>query len=134
VSAGLRTFRLTRRTRHPACSCFVASSSATAEQASIAPAGPLAPSSLDEQREGILDDLRGDPPSLVVLRALSRRGPDQPDQRLSDLTAALLPDLPLERDPSPGPHQPTGVDRCHYKVLFTHARTYMPRASARRSS
>jgi hypothetical protein len=31
-----------------------------------------------------------------------------------------LPDLPLERDPSPGPHhQPTGFDRRHYKVLFT---------------
>ena len=41
-----------------------------------------------------------------------------------------LPDLPLERDPSPGSHhQPSGFDRRHYQVLFTHARTHMPRAS-----
>ena len=40
-----------------------------------------------------------------------------------------LPDLPLERDPSPGSHhQPSGFDRRHYQVLFTHARTHMPRA------
>ena len=38
-----------------------------------------------------------------------------------------LPDLPLERDPTPGPHhQPTGVDRRHYKVLFTQPRTHVP--------
>ena len=41
-----------------------------------------------------------------------------------------LPDLPLERGPSPGAHhQPTGFDWRHYQVLFTHARTHMPRAS-----
>jgi hypothetical protein len=41
-----------------------------------------------------------------------------------------LPDLPLERDPLPGSHhQPTGFDRRHYQVLFTHARTHKPRAS-----
>jgi protein-S-isoprenylcysteine O-methyltransferase Ste14 len=43
-----------------------------------------------------------------------------------------LPDLPLERDPSPGPHrQPTGFDRRHYKVLFTRARTHFPHAAGR---
>jgi protein-S-isoprenylcysteine O-methyltransferase Ste14 len=43
-----------------------------------------------------------------------------------------LPDLPLERDPSPGPHhQPTGFDRRHYKVLFTQARTHVPHAAGR---
>lgn len=43
-----------------------------------------------------------------------------------------LPDLPLEPNPPPGGHhQPTGFDRRHYKVLFTQARTHVPRVSGR---
>ena len=43
-----------------------------------------------------------------------------------------LPDLPLERDPAPGPHrQPPGFDRRHYKVLFTRARTHIEHAAGR---
>jgi hypothetical protein len=43
-----------------------------------------------------------------------------------------LPDIPLERTPPPGGHhQPAGFDRRYYKVLFTQARTHVPRASGR---
>lgn len=43
-----------------------------------------------------------------------------------------LPDLPLERTPpTGGHHQPAGFDRRYYKVLFTQARTHVPRASGR---
>jgi hypothetical protein len=43
-----------------------------------------------------------------------------------------LPDLPLERTPpTGGHHQPAGFDRRYYRVLFTQARTHVPRASGR---